>query len=97
MARQVTHLINPCGAARPPRYRMAGREPLGRGPKLGLLDNGKSNSDRVLRKMGEVIAARFGLEGTVMIRKPAVAHPCPDALLDQLAEQCAAVVNGIGD
>ncbi len=97
MASERNVLIDPCGVARPPRYKLAERRETPNGGVLGLLDNGKTNVGLILKKVGEIAAGQLGFSRVVHFRKPGVAHPCPEKMLDEIKSQCAAVVNGIGD
>ncbi len=97
MASEQNVLIDPCGVARPPRYKLAERRENPKERTLGLLNNGKTNVGLILGKVGEIVAGQLGFSKVVHFRKPGVAHPCPDKMLDEIKSQCAAVVNGIGD
>lgn len=97
MARNSTYLVDPCGEAHPPRYRLAQRREIPRGAAVGLLDNGKTNVGLILKQVGHAVAERFGLSEVIHFRKPAVAHPCPEHMLLSLQSRCAAIINGVGD
>lgn len=97
MANSETWLINPCGVASPPRYQLAQRQTVPEGAVLGLLNNGKTNAGVILDQIGDMLKQRFGFAEVVHIRKPGVAHPCPETLLNDLQTRCAVVVNGVGD
>jgi hypothetical protein len=64
---------------------------------LGLLDNGKRNSDKLLKQVGEKVAAQQPGMKINYYRKPGAYRPAPNALLDQVAAECDAVLVGIGD
>ncbi len=64
---------------------------------VGLLDNGKNNSEKVLRGVAALLEARYpGIE-IRYYRKPGAYRPAPDALLDQVAAECDVALVGIGD
>ncbi|ETX09033.1 MAG: hypothetical protein ETSY2_01875 [Candidatus Entotheonella gemina] len=92
-----TWLVNPCGVASPPRYQLAQRHTIAPGTVLGLLDNGKTNAGLILEEIGAALQQQYGFAEVVHIRKPGVAHPCPEALLNELRARCTVVVNGVGD
>lgn len=102
MVNQQTWLVNPCGVASPPRYHLASRPSglpraiLG-GTVLGLLDNGKTNAGIILDEIGKVLQKQYGFAEVIHIRKPGVAHPWPETLLNDLRARCTMVVNGVGD
>lgn len=64
---------------------------------IGLLDNGKPNSGKLLRMVGEKLAARYPGVQIREYRKPGAYRPAPSALLDQVADENNAVIVGIGD
>ena len=64
---------------------------------LGLLDNGKPNSDKLLRQVGEMVAAQVPGLKIRYYRKPGAYRPAPTVLLDQVAAECDAALVGIGD
>ena len=73
-----------------------------RGPEsgeltIGLLDNHKHNTRKVLDRLQEGIAARFPGARFVRALKPEAGKPAPGAVIDGLAADCQAVVTGIGD
>jgi hypothetical protein len=64
---------------------------------LGLLDNGKPNSDKLLKKIAAMLVARYPNLRIHYYRKPGAYRPAPTALLDQVASECDAALVGIGD
>lgn len=64
---------------------------------IGLLDNHKHNSDAVLERLQQRLAAKIEGAHFVRAKKPEAGKGAPKALLDDLATRCDAVVNGIGD
>ncbi len=102
MVNQQTWLVNPCGVASPPRYELAQRQSGSpktalSGTVLGVLDNGKTNAGVILDEIGVALKQQYGFAEVIHIRKPGVAHPCPEALLKGLRDRCTVVVNGVGD
>lgn len=64
---------------------------------IGLLDNHKHNSDAVLERLQQRLAAKIEGAQFVRAKKPEAGKGAPKAILDDLATRCDAVVNGIGD
>ena len=64
---------------------------------LGLLDNGKNNSDKLLQRVTEMLVAQYPDVQVKYYRKPSAYRPAPAALLDQLVAECDAALVGIGD
>lgn len=67
------------------------------GLRVGFLDNGKRNSDQVLRYLDELLRERFALAGTVHRRKPSSGRAAPPELVEELARTCDVVIPGVGD
>ena len=64
---------------------------------IGLLDNGKPNSNKILKRVGEMVAAHYPGVKINYYRKPGAYRPAPAALLDQVATENDVVLAGIGD
>ncbi len=64
---------------------------------IGLLDNHKHNTDKVLDRLQQRLSDRFGGVRFVRAKKPEAGKPAPKKVLEDLAAECDAVVNGIGD
>ncbi|GAC1568280.1 MAG: hypothetical protein NVS3B14_16980 [Ktedonobacteraceae bacterium] len=65
--------------------------------RVGLLDNGKPNSDKLLKKIAALLEARYPGVQINYYRKPGTYRPAPNALLDQVAAECDVALIGIGD
>lgn len=64
---------------------------------LGLLDNGKPNSDRLLNKIALLLHKQHPHLRVNYYRKPGAYRLAPGSLLDQVAAECDSVLVGIGD
>ncbi|HLZ62916.1 MAG TPA: hypothetical protein VKR06_38700 [Ktedonosporobacter sp.] len=64
---------------------------------LGLVDNGKPNSDKLLRQVAALLSEQYPAIEIKYYRKPGAYRPAPVALLDQVAAECDTVLVGIGD
>ena len=64
---------------------------------LGLLDNGKRNSDKLLHRIGAMVKADHPDITINYYRKASAYRPAPSNLLDQVVTACDAVLVGIGD
>ena len=64
---------------------------------VGLLDNHKHNTAKVLDRLEHRLQERY--EGIRVLRaqKPEAGKGAPKPMLEALARECQAVVNGIGD
>ncbi len=64
---------------------------------LGLLDNGKRNSNKLLREIGAMVKANHPDLTLNYYRKDSAYRPAPSDLLAQIITECDAVLVGIGD
>lgn len=64
---------------------------------LGLVDNGKPNSDRLLKKVGVLLTEQYPDLHINYYCKPSAYRPAPAALLDQVVAECDSALVGIGD
>lgn len=67
------------------------------GKVIGLLDNGKPNFNLLVDRLEEVLGERFRFAQTVRRTKPTVMAAAPLQTLQELAEKCDLVINGLGD
>lgn len=64
---------------------------------IGLLDNGKPNSDKLLKKVAAMLESHYPGVQINYYRKPGAYRPAPNALLDRVAAECDVALAGIGD
>ena len=64
---------------------------------IGLLDNGKPNSDKLLKKVAAMLESRYPGVRINYYRKPGAYRPTPNALLDRVVAECDVALVGIGD
>jgi hypothetical protein len=67
------------------------------GKRIGLVENTKFNSDRLLQKIGDILVAEYGAAGTRLWRKKSSSVPAHDAIVQELRATCDVMVAGIGD
>jgi len=67
------------------------------GKVIGILDNGKTKSDLLLREIQNLLRSEAGVAEVIMVRKASAYRPAPDEQLDDLARRADAVIAGIGD
>ena len=68
-----------------------------RGKRIGLIENTKFNSDRLLQKIGDVLKREYGAAETRMWRKHNSSVPAHDEIIDEARRGVDVVVAGIGD
>ena len=78
-------------------FRPAARPTSLKGKVIGILDNGKTKSDLLLREIQHLLRSEANVADVVMVRKPSAYRPAPDEQLDDLARRADAVIAGIGD
>lgn len=67
------------------------------GRRVGLVENTKFNSDRLLQKIGKILEEEYGAAGSVMWRKLNASVPAHQEILDEARRGVEVVVAGIGD
>jgi hypothetical protein len=78
-------------------FTLAPRPEKLKGLTLGVIENGKKNSDYLLKGILERLRAKEELAGHFYFRKPSVSHGIPVDEARILADQCQVVIAGIGD
>ena len=90
-------VYNPTGGPTAGNMGMAPRIENLQNGVLGVIDNGKTNSDTVLSRIVGNLAKRYSLEEVVTIKKHSVSHAIKDEAAQMLAQKCNFVLAGIGD
>ncbi len=90
-------VYNPTGGPTAGKMGMAPRIEKLQNGVLGVIDNGKTNSDTVLSRIVSNLAERYSLEEVVTIKKDSVSHAIKDEAAQMLAQKCNFVLAGIGD
>lgn len=67
------------------------------GKRIGLLDNSKTNAAALLAGIGDILVRQHGAADLVARTKLIYSRVAPQALLDELAGSCDAVLTAIGD
>jgi len=68
-----------------------------RGKRIGLVENTKFNSDKLLLKIGKVLVEEYGAAGARIWRKHNSSVPAHEEILQELSASCDVMVAGIGD
>ena len=66
------------------------------GRLVGVLDNGKVNSDRMFRYAEAILREHYGVREVLWRRKHNFSQPAPPTLLAELSA-CDAIITGVGD
>jgi hypothetical protein len=67
------------------------------GLRIGLVENTKFNSDKLLLRLADRLGCRYGMTVARMVRKRSPSHEVDEAAIDALRKQSDFVVSGIGD
>ncbi len=67
------------------------------GTTIGLMENSKDNSAKMLDYIAESLQRDYGVKDFVRISKESASFPPADEVYDQLARMTDAVVTGVGD
>ncbi len=67
------------------------------GARLGLLANGKRNSEEMLTAVHDVLADRYEFGTVVERNKFNASRPCPEEIIDELVDLCDVVITSSGD
>jgi hypothetical protein len=67
------------------------------GGVLGVIENGKTNSDTVLNRIVSDLSERYPFKDVITVKKHSVSHAIKDDAAQILAQKCGFVLAGIGD
>ena len=67
------------------------------GKRIGLVENTKFNSDRLLQKIGDILVAEHGAAEARLWRKHNASVPAHDEIVQEIKATCDVMVAGIGD
>ena len=83
-----------------PRERSVSLAPRPRdltGLRVGLIENTKFNSDKLLARIGDILKAEYGVAEWTMYRKHNSSVPAHQEIIDAIRTSSDVVVAGIGD
>ncbi len=93
----MMELLDPTTEAAPQTLPAVPRPRSLQGVRVGLIENTKFNSDRLLQKIGDILKAEYGVAETRMWRKRNASVPADEAIIAELRATCDAMVAGVGD
>ncbi len=67
------------------------------GKRLGLLANGKRNSEELLEAVYDLLSERYQFSGVVRRNKVNASRPAPKEMIEDLVRECDLVVTATGD
>jgi hypothetical protein len=68
-----------------------------RNVQIGLVDNTKYNSDKLLIKIATLLEQEYGAQGHVIRKKQKAGVPAHDEIIQEYKNNCDIVIAGIGD
>ena len=95
--KQATTLLHPAAEDVAQKQSLAPRLSDLQGMTIGLIDNHKRNADVFLAELGRVFQEEYGVTKVVNFKKTSQSMPTPDGVMDQLAEECDAIVHAVAD
>ena len=66
------------------------------GKVIGILDNTKEQANIILETLGEGLCEKYGAKEVIMRRKEHYSKPAPDAMIEEMADQCDVVICALG-
>jgi hypothetical protein len=67
------------------------------GATVGFIDNAKPNFNYLVDELAERLVSKYGVKNVVKLRKRGASMPAPQAIIDQVSEECSLVITGSGD
>jgi hypothetical protein len=67
------------------------------GKRIGLIENTKYNSDKLLIRIGEILKSDYGASETRMFRKHNSSVPAHEEIIQEVRKTCDVIVAGVGD
>jgi len=67
------------------------------GKTLGLLENHKANSDKVLQEVAAILKEKYDLKDVIMLSKHSASLPTKPEVVQELMDKVDVLITGIGD
>ncbi len=90
-------VLDPSAETVPAEGMVAQRPSELNGKRLGLLANGKLNSEELLEAVSDLLSERYQFSGLVRRNKGNASRPAPKEILEELARECDLVITATGD
>lgn len=94
---KTIRIFDPTTTSKEQALRYAPRPASLQGKKIGLVENTKYNSDKLLLKIGKILQDEYGAQGVLLRRKHNAGVPAHEEILSELKAECDVVVAGVGD
>ena len=90
-------IFDPTTEAKEQTIAFVPRPPSLRNLRIGLIENTKYNSDKLLVKIAGILEKDYGAKSHVLRSKSTSGSPIGQEVLDEFAAQCDVAIAGIGD
>ncbi len=90
-------IFDPTNPAEEKRFEFAPRPKSLNNLRIGLVDNTKFNSDKLLIKIATILEKEYGAKNHIIGRKHNAAVPAHDEIMNEVASNCDVVIAGVGD
>ena len=67
------------------------------GKTLGLLENSKPNSDKVLHELGQILKEKYGLKDILYFGKHSASLPTKQETVQDMLDRVDVLITGVGD
>ena len=94
---RTIQLLDPTVGPAPAPFTPAPRLDSLSGKVIGLLDNSKMNSGKMLQEIGAILQQKYGIKEVIIRRKHSASLPPAPEIKDEFTARVDAVVAGIGD
>ena len=96
MDKQI-RVFDPTTTPKEQTLRYASRPASLQGKKVGLVENTKYNSDKLLLKIGKILQEEYGAQSVLLRRKRNAGVPAHEEIIRDILAECDVVIAGIGD
>ena len=97
MTSETIEVLDPTVLPQKERTLLADRPETLNGSIVGLLANGKRNSEELLEHVYEILNEEHNLGVMIADNKGNASRPCPPELLQDMADKCDVVITASGD
>ncbi len=91
-------MVDPTGLELPSgEFRLNDRPRSLEGKTLGLLENSKANSDKVLNELGRILQEKYGFREVRMFSKHSASLPTKPETIEDMLNGVDVLITGVGD
>ena len=90
-------IFDPTTTAKAEKINFVPRPESLRNLRIGLVDNTKFNSDKLLIKIAAILEKEYGAKSHMIRRKHNPGVPVHEEIIEEFTSECDVVVAGVGD